>query len=185
MVKIYTTSDEATLEAAKNEVRILKKLPLHDNIVRYCEYFEHESPKQFYIVLQDAGDVSLDAYIEKNGALEYEKVKRVARQLLSAVRHLHEHKICHRDLKPDNVLLTELADSSISLKLIDFNVAHDLSASTPIFGKTGVDTWSAPETRKWQGYDEKSDMWSVGCLLSFMLTGKSDKQAGLALLSES
>lgn len=64
-------------------------------------------------------------------------------------------------------------------------MAHDLNKSTPIFGKTGVDAWSAPETRRWQGYDQKSDMWSVGCLILFMLTGKPDKQTGLALLGNS
>jgi serine/threonine protein kinase len=185
VVKIYTTSDEATLEAAKNEVRILKKLPFHDNIVRYCESFEQESPKQFYIVLQDAGEISLNAFYEKKRELEYEQIRSLTRQLVSAVGHLHRHNICHRDIKPDNILITELSESETRLKLIDFNVAHDLDKSKPIIGKTGVDAWSAPETRKWQGYNEKSDMYSVGCILLFMLTGTPDKETGLAILGNS
>ncbi len=40
-----------------------------------------------------------------------------------------------------------------------------------IRGKTGIDEWSAPETRKWADYDEKCDMWSVGCLIRYLITG--------------
>jgi Protein kinase domain len=185
VVKVYTTSDEATLQAAQNEVSILQKLPFHDNIVRYCEHYEQESPKQFCIVLQDAGDVSLDSFVRQEGELEYETVRSLAKQLLSAVNHLHKHEVCHRDIKPDNILITGKSESELVLRLIDFNVAHDLSKSRPIYGKTGVDAWSAPETRKWKSYDEKSDMWSVGCILLFLLTGQSDKQTGLEILSES
>lgn len=89
VVKIYSTSDEATIEAAHNEVNILKRLPPHENIVQFCEHFEHESPKQLYIVLEDAGDISLDAYVRRKARLDYESVRSLARQLVEAVRHLH------------------------------------------------------------------------------------------------
>lgn len=62
------------------------------------------------------------------------------------------------------------------LKVIDFNVAVDLRQSPKIRGKTGVDEWSAPETRKWAEYDEKCDIWSVGCLILFMLSGLTPQQ---------
>jgi serine/threonine protein kinase len=104
-------------------------------------------------------------------------VRSLAHQLLSAVEHMHRHKVCHRDLKPDNILLTEIKeDSDIMLKVIDFNVAVDLRLSPSIRGKTGVDEWSAPETRKWAEYDEKCDIWSVGCLILFMLSGLTPQQ---------
>jgi serine/threonine protein kinase len=90
---------------------------------------------------------------------------------------MHRHKVCHRDLKPDNILLTEInEDSDIMLKVIDFNVAVNLRLSPSIRGKTGVDEWSAPETRKWAEYDEKCDIWSVGCLILFMLSGLTPQQ---------
>lgn len=68
--------------------------------------------------------------------------------------------------------MRELAQSELVLKVIDFNVAVDMKCKPIIYGKTGLDGWSAPETRKWVGYTEKCDMWSVGCLLVYMLTGK-------------
>jgi len=64
-----------------------------------------------------------------------------------------------------------LSDQASKLKLIDFNVAVDFAQCPEIRGKTGTDEFSAPETRKWISYDEKCDMWSVGCLILFMLTG--------------
>lgn len=58
------------------------------------------------------------------------------------------------------------------MKIIDFNVAWDLVKEPVITGKTGVESWSAPETRKWTGYNEKCDLWAVGCIVLYMLTGR-------------
>lgn len=127
------------------------------------------------MVLEEAGDESLIDYVAAKGPLNLRVVKDLARQLVSAVGHLHKHNVCHRDLKPDNVLVTASSDGEMRLKLIDFNVAVDLAECPSIRGKTGVDAWSAPETRKWVSYDEKCDMWSVGLLITFMVTGKQPK----------
>ncbi len=126
-----------------------------------------------HVVLELAGKESLHTLISKRKIkIQNSQVRSLARQLISAVEHMHRNKVCHRDLKPDNILLTEMdKGSDIMLKVIDFNVAVDLRQSPNIRGKTGVDEWSAPETRKWAEYDEKCDIWSVGCLILFMLSG--------------
>jgi len=125
------------------------------------------------VVLELAGKESLHTLISKRKIkIQNSQVRSLALQLISAVEHMHRNKVCHRDLKPDNILLTEMDEGSdIMLKVIDFNVAVDLRQSPNIRGKTGVDEWSAPETRKWTEYDEKCDIWSVGCLILFMLSG--------------
>jgi serine/threonine protein kinase len=83
--------------------------------------------------------------------------------------------VCHRDLKPDNVIVN---DDFTSLKLIDFNVAISYQESEgKIQGGTGYKHWSAPETRKELHYDEKCDVWSLGMILAFMLSnGKMPKE---------
>ena len=106
--------------------------------------------------------------------MPYEKVRDLTRQLLQAVETIHKIKICHRDLKPDNILISKdpLQNESLHLTLIDFGIGFDFRHGEPMIGKSGVKIWSAPETRSWTEYDEKCDLWSVGCLTTYMLTGK-------------
>lgn len=119
--------------------------------------------------------------------LNKEVAKDLFRQILTAVSTLHELRICHRDLKPDNVLIR--LDSSWSsgfyLTLIDFNVSVDMTDLQGITGATGIKSWSAPETRSAASYDEKSDCFSLGCLLLYMLTSaKPDSEKAKIRLND-
>ena len=83
-------------------------------------------------------------------------------------------KICHRDLKPDNIQVKFNSDTNevSDLVIIDFGISVDLKSGKQMTGKCGVKKYSAPETRNWSEYDQAIDIWSVGCLITFMLSGK-------------
>lgn len=109
-------------------------------------------------------------------------------QLLTALDHVHRNKICHRDVKPDNIIIrsrgestnnkySETRESGFNLTLIDFNVAVSTHGG-PIDGDFGVKEWSAPETRSKSTYSEVSDMWSYACVLFFMYTGGQEMFEG-------
>ena len=99
-------------------------------------------------------------------------------ELFQATEYLHRNNICHRDLKPDNIMIDKIAVSQgilepIRVKLIDFNVAVEVDPITQkIRGATGLREWSAPETRKGAESDYKIDSWTLGCVMYYMCTGQ-------------
>lgn len=115
-------------------------------------------------------------------SLELTAVQSIFKQLVATVGYLHENGVCHRDLRPDNIVVEP---SDFKIILIDFNVAVTLQTPAPdyqeeIKGSTGLKEWTAPETRKELYYSAKCDMWSLGCLLQFLLDRcKKDKEAHL------
>lgn len=122
-------------------------------------------------MLEDAGEQSLEELVAARGPLPLNMVRDLTRQLLHAVDHLNRHSVCHRDLKPDNLVVTQQGER-FRLKLIDFNVAWDSSKSPLIYGASGTVAFSAPETRRWLAYNEKCDVWSVAFIVLFMLSGE-------------
>ena len=98
------------------EVLILKKL-VHQNIIRLLEVFENN--KNFFIVMEYASDGDLLSYIKKHGKLSEEKGRIIFRQVVEGVKHCHNNKILHRDIKLDNVLL----DKGMA-KICDFGVSR-------------------------------------------------------------
>ena len=95
------------------------------------------------------------------------------RQLLSAIAHLHEQLICHKDIKPENVLIRPSDSDDIEIKLIDFNISQKVQdASFNMFSKTGTELFMAPEMLSEGHFNEKIDEWGVGCILLFLLIGK-------------
>jgi len=150
-----------------NEVSILRSLG-HKNIVPLLDFFE--TPKYFYLVMEkcNGGDVlervsDIEQYSERD-ACEF------AIGLLEAVQFMHERKIAHRDLKPQNLLLESNANNT-ACKICDFGYAKRVHMPQSLTTLCGSLHYVAPELLKNHPYDESADMWSVGVIIFFLLVG--------------
>ncbi|XP_009072527.1 PREDICTED: serine/threonine-protein kinase Nek2 [Acanthisitta chloris] len=160
---------EAEKQMLVSEVNLLRELR-HPNIVRYYDRIIDRSNTTLYIVMEycDGGDLaSLIARCSKERRfLEESFVLRVMTQLTLALKECHRRSdggvTVHRDLKPANVFL----DGKQNVKLGDFGLARILHHDTS-FAKTFVGTpyYMSPEQMNYLSYNEKSDIWSLGCLL--------------------
>ncbi|KFW96270.1 Serine/threonine-protein kinase Nek2, partial [Phalacrocorax carbo] len=166
----YGSMTEAEKQMLVSEVNLLRELR-HPNIVRYYDRIIDRSSTTLYIVMEycDGGDLaSLIASMCSSFRhyLEESFVLRVLTQLTLALKECHRRSdggvTVHRDLKPANVFL----DSKQNVKLGDFGLARILHHDTS-FAKTFVGTpyYMSPEQMNHMSYNEKSDIWSLGCLL--------------------
>jgi len=105
--------------------------------------------------------------------LNSEEIRLVVKQLAAAVAHLHAAGVCHKDIKPENVLIRSKEDDSIEIRLIDFNVSQKATdGKFNMISKTGTELFMSPEMLSSGNFDEKIDVWGVGCILCFLLIGK-------------
>ncbi|XP_037837589.1 serine/threonine-protein kinase Nek2 isoform X1 [Kryptolebias marmoratus] len=166
----YGNMAESEKQMLVSEVNLLRELK-HPNIVRYYDRIVDRANATLYIVMEycEGGDLSslIHRCIKERRYLEERLVLRVMAQLASALKECHGRSdggatVLHRDLKPANIFL----DARQNVKLGDFGLARILNHDTS-FAKTFVGTpyYMSPEQINRMSYNEKSDIWSLGCLL--------------------
>jgi NIMA (never in mitosis gene a)-related kinase len=150
-------------ENALNEVRILASL-CHPNIVGYKEAFFDEESKTLNIVMELADDGDLDSKIQKHiksrTSFKESEIWSCLIQIVQGLKHLHENKIMHRDLKCANIFTMKNG----LVKLGDLNVSKIVKMGL-VYTQTGTPYYASPEVWQDKAYDYKSDLWSVGCVL--------------------
>ncbi|OQR97983.1 mitogen-activated protein kinase kinase kinase [Thraustotheca clavata] len=164
------------IESLMNEATIMKELN-HKHIIQYFGVKEKKRKHVVQLAMEFMPGGSLSAYIRAvGGALTIERTKQYTWQLLSALQYLHEHRLAHRDIKSANVLLS--MDQS-QLKLADFGALKEIGSVSVVGGLKGTPHWMAPEVIKEQQTSDgwiKADIWSLGCTVLEMLTGKTPWQ---------
>jgi len=160
----------------REEFAVLKQLD-HPHVLRIFEDFEDEH--NFYLLMEPCRGGDLAQYVkalEPMDATTYEHwVAKVMQQTLSAVAYCHAKAVIHKDLKPENVMLSTPRETSVHamhVVVVDFGLAemfaHPTDRSDVV---SGTPPYMAPEV--WQGNFSKScDVWSVGCMLFFLLSGR-------------
>ena len=155
----------------KNEINILKSLS-HPNIVKIYEFFD--TVLYYYIVTEYCKKGELFSYI-KNKYSE-KQLAVLFYQVFSGLCYLHEKKILHRDLKLENLMVSEIEKDIITgeeyfwIKIIDFGTAKIFEKNKTEKAVIGSSYYIAPEVLK-QRYNEKCDTWSVGVILYMTLVG--------------
>lgn len=139
----------------------------HPNIVKVLDVDEDE--RHYYMIMEYVEGPTLHEYIKENGPLSAEEAVFFAKQILRGIEHAHSHRIVHRDIKPQNILMTDQKE----LKISDFGIARALSetAMTQTNHIMGSVHYLSPEQAKGVRTDESSDIYSIGIVLYEMLTG--------------
>ncbi|XP_038197566.1 mitogen-activated protein kinase kinase kinase kinase 4 isoform X31 [Arvicola amphibius] len=171
------TEDEE--EEIKLEINMLKKYSHHRNIATYYGAFIKKSPPghddQLWLVMEFCGAGSITDLVKntKGNTLKEDWIAYISREILRGLAHLHVHHVIHRDIKGQNVLLTENAE----VKLVDFGVSAQLDRTV---GRRntfiGTPYWMAPEVIACDEnpdatYDYRSDLWSCGITAIEMAEG--------------
>ena len=163
-VSIFDTMDAKARDRCLKEVKLLQTLPVHPCIIRYLDSFIDSN--ELYIVFEWAehGDLRrlLKRAQESNTSLQEPQIWRYFVQICDAIRHMHDARVMHRDIKPANIFLAAHG----RVKLGDLGLGRAFSSQTyEALSKVGTPLYMSPEVLDGRGYEWKSDVWSLGCLL--------------------
>ena len=148
------------------EINLMKKLRGHKNIITLFEKFENN--KYYFIVMENAIGGNLLQTIKKMTKLTETQSKNIFKQLIKTLKYIHSKNIVHRDIKPHNILL----DLNDNIKICDFGVGKEITKGNLLNETCGTPAYVSPELLSGKFFDPfKSDIWSCGVVLYFMLSG--------------
>ncbi|KAK7241209.1 protein serine/threonine kinase [Aureococcus anophagefferens] len=174
--------DHRAREKCLKEVRLLQSLH-HPNIIRYLDSLIEGDELVIVFEWAAAGDLKrqIRKAVERKQGFEERVIWKYFSQICDALAHMHEQRILHRDLKPANVFLT----LNGTVKVGDLGLGRMMSEHTfEAHSKVGTPLYMSPEVLRGDGYDWKSDVWSLGCVLYELAMLRSPfKAEGLNLYS--
>jgi serine/threonine protein kinase len=158
------------MRALETEITLLSPLS-HENIVQCFGCDRDGDELNIFLELVPGG--SITSLLQKFGPFPEAMCSVYTRQLLSGLEYLHANRIIHRDIKGANILV----DNNGVVKLADFGASKQLQTVTMTGGGgemslKGTPYWMAPEVIKQTGHGRQADIWSLGCTVIEMLTGK-------------
>ncbi len=139
---------------------------IHSNIVNVYDTGEEDGI--YYIIMELVEGITLKKYIEKKGKLGVREAVSVAIQVAQGIEAAHKHHIVHRDIKPQNIIISKEG----KVKVTDFGIARAASSNTINSSVMGSVHYISPEQARGGYSDEKSDIYSFGITLFEMLTGR-------------
>ncbi|KAL3521700.1 hypothetical protein ACH5RR_019849 [Cinchona calisaya] len=170
-VKIISKAKMTTaisIEDVRREVKILKALSGHKNLVKFHDAFE--DAQNVYIVMElcEGGEL-LDRILSRGGRYTEKDAKNIVAQILSVVAFCHLQGVVHRDLKPENFLFSA-RDEDAPLKVIDFGLSDFIRPDQRLNDIVGSAYYVAPEVLH-RSYNIEGDIWSIGVITYILLCG--------------
>ena len=174
--------DQLVVERFLREGRAMQALS-HENIAQVFESGKTENNMPF-IVLEYVDGGSVADAIQREGHLDPERTRNIVKQICKALETAHNRGIIHRDIKPSNILLAADENGAEVAKLVDFGIAKPPSTE-PLFNTDltgtgmilGSPAYMSPEQCKGVEVDERSDVYSLGCVMYEALTGRCPFEA--------
>lgn len=167
--KVIPVTARCTWEDILNELLLINSCQ-NENVIElfgYCEVFDVKGRRNMIMILELA-KYDLFELVKTRGFLPEKEALELFKQVVSAVYHLHKQKIVHRDIKLENVLITDDG----ACKLADFGLAHRTEKEQVLNKKCGSLSYSAPEILSDMGYSGyRADEWSLGICLFCMVYG--------------
>ncbi|KAI2732191.1 hypothetical protein CBS147332_1330 [Penicillium roqueforti] len=165
--EIHLDADEGTPSTAIREISLMKELH-HENILALYDVVH---TGENLVIVSEYMDKDLKRFMDdRGGALDLPTLKFFAYQMLRGIAYCHENSILHRDLKPQNLLISRDGD----LKLADFGLARAFNIPVNTFSNEVVTLWYRPPDVLLgsRSYDTSLDLWSAGCIIAEMYTGR-------------
>jgi calcium-dependent protein kinase len=152
----------------RNEINIMKKLQNEKHVIKIKDTFEDEN--NYYMVMENCKGGSVYDFFVNSANFTENDVRKIIKAALRTVGTIHIHDIVHNDIKPENFLFADASDIT-TMKIIDFGSATEVvngKHAAPLFA---TPWYMAPETMRSET-SKKSDVWSVGIMTHYLLTGK-------------
>lgn len=177
--------DESSRQRFMQEARLAASLHSDRIVTIYQVGEDHGSP---YIAMELLAGESLETRLRREPQLPVSQALRIAREVAEGLAIAHEKGLVHRDIKPPNVWLerTRPDDSSFRVKLLDFGIARPIDSDSRLTEEgmiVGTPSYMCPEQACGVPLDERSDLFSLGCLLYAMLAGDSPFKRSNTMLS--
>ncbi|XP_012252785.2 uncharacterized protein LOC105684192 isoform X2 [Athalia rosae] len=164
-IKKCKIETEADLIRIRREIQIMSSVQ-HPNIIHIYEVFENR--EKMVLVMEYAAGGELYDYLSERKVLSEHEARRIFRQISTAVFYCHKHKICHRDLKLENILLDQIGNA----KIADFGLSNVFDEQRLLSTFCGSPLYASPEIVKGTPYHgPEVDCWSLGVLLYTLVYG--------------
>jgi serine/threonine protein kinase len=150
----------------EKELQVIRKLK-HRNIIDFIDM--KPTKNNYYYVFEYCEGQELKELINEKGRLDEIEAQKLFKQLADAMVYLNQNDVVHRDLKPANIMVSKSGE----LKIIDFGLSRIFNKETEDLMTTvlGTPLYQAPEIINGIGFDEKTDLWSIGVILYQMVMG--------------
>lgn len=175
LAKTSIADDPRVIQRFQREAMAAGKLA-HQNLVSTLD-FDVSPSGQPYLVMDYAEGVTLKDHLAAVGALPLDQIHDIFKQILAGIAHAHKEGVVHRDLKTSNIVLVDDEDGKLRAMVIDFGIALILedgqssSELTRTNAVLGSPLYMSPEQVRGEKADERSDIYSLGCVLYECLTG--------------